>query len=255
MCFIRARCCRSKPANATAGHRVLPPARSTRRSSAVCILSFALAVSDPERALCCVSVVLEPSPSGGRQMAMRWFLFPMLAISLAACSHSSGRANGASPSTTTTARRPSTPRPTVTSHLQVASRTIEAGSAVRVTVVIENHTGRPIGQPACHTSTQWQAYLINGRDASGPLPTATALRCDPNMPADSLPVGETRVSFTTHATYFSCASAADSDPPTPRCLPGGSMPPLPPGTYRIEVDASPYAGVPRPAALATVVVA
>jgi len=138
----------------------------------------------------------------------------------------------------------------------VASGKIKAGSAVRVVFIIENETGNAIRQPACHRSTEWQAYLTNGHDASGPLPTATVLQsCDRTKPLESVPTGESRLSYTTHATYFSCANAADSYPPTPKCLePGGEMPPLPAGRYRIAVNASPYLGVPLPAALHAVIV-
>jgi hypothetical protein len=196
----------------------------------------------------------EPSAGGGRQKIVRRFVLLLVALSLAGCSHSPGRARGASSSTTTAPSTPAVKPPRVTSHLEIASRTIKAGAPVRVSVVIENRTGRPVPQPVCHASTEWQAYLTNGHDASGPLPTPTVVRCDPNKPAEPLPVGETRTSFTTRATYYSCANAADSYPPTPRCLePSGEMPPLPAGTYRIEVNASPYVGVPKPAPLTTVI--
>jgi hypothetical protein len=132
---------------------------------------------------------------------------------------------------------------------------VKAGSAVRVILVIENDTGKPIRQPVCHSSTDWQAYLTNGHDASGPLPTTTALGCDHTKPAESVPTGESRLPYTTHATYFTCANAPDSFPPTPKCLePGSEMPPLPAGRYRIAVDASPYVGVPKPPALTAVIV-
>jgi hypothetical protein len=123
-----------------------------------------------------------------------------------------------------------------------------------VVIVIENNTGTAIRQPACHTSTEWQAYLTNGRDASGPLPSDLVDRpCDRTPKV--VPAGESRVSYTTHATYYYCANAPDSYPPTPRCLePGGGAPPLPAGPYRIAVNESPYAGVPKPAALAVVIV-
>ena len=122
--------------------------------------------------------------------------------------------------------------------------------------MIDNHSGQPIRQPVCHSATEWQAYLTNGHDASGPLPTTTGTKlCDRTKPAQSVPTGESRLSYTTHATYFTCANAADSYPPTPRCLePSGDMPPLPAGPYRIAVNASPYVGVPKPAALAAVIV-
>jgi hypothetical protein len=139
------------------------------------------------------------------------------------------------------------------------SRTIKAGSAVRVVVVIDNNTGIAIRQPICHRSTDWQAFLTNGHDASGPLPTRydTPL-CDRTKRAQSVPTGESRLAYTTHATYFGCADEPDSYPPTPRCIGSGAamrMPPLPAGKYRIAVNESPYVGVPKPAALAAVIVA
>jgi hypothetical protein len=138
----------------------------------------------------------------------------------------------------------------------VASRTVKAGSAVRVVLVIDNDSGMPIRQPVCHSSTEWQAYLTNGHDASGPLPTALeGQSCDRTKPAKSVPTGESRLSYTTHATYFTCASAPDSYPPTPKCLqPGDRMPSLPNGRYTIAVNESPYVGVPKPASLPAVIV-
>jgi hypothetical protein len=205
-----------------------------------------------------VGEAVEPGATIGRQRIMRRFAYAVLAISLAGCSHSSGRARSPSASTTTRVSVPShAPFSVVTSHLEVAPGAIKAGSPVRVVLVIENGTGKPIRQPVCHVSTEWQAYLTNGHDASGPLPTATALEgCDRTKLAESVPTGESRLSYTTHATYFTCANAPDSYPPTPKCLePGGEMPPLPAGRYRIAVSASPYVGVPKPAALTAVIVA
>jgi hypothetical protein len=144
----------------------------------------------------------------------------------------------------------------VTAELEVVSRTIKAGSQVRVTVVIDNRTGDAIPQPACHSDHAWQAYLTNGHDASGPLPVAAiGFACDRSKPAAAVPVGESRLTFTTHATYFSCAQSADSYPPTPRCGKSNTWgPPLPAGQYRIEVTEPPYIGVPSPAPLSARIV-
>jgi hypothetical protein len=181
------------------------------------------------------------------------------ALTLAGCRHSSGQARPASPSTATS----TTPPRRVTSRLEVASRTIKAGSAVTVVLVIENDTGKPIPQPVCHRSTDWQAYLVGGHAISGPLPVASgpvanramATRCDRTKRPDSVPTGESRLSYTTHATYFECAPAPDSYPPTPKCLqPDDEMPPLPPGRYTLTVNESPYVGVPKPQAILAVIV-
>jgi hypothetical protein len=139
----------------------------------------------------------------------------------------------------------------------VASRTIKAGSRVRVTVVINNRTGHPILQPAtCGGGHSWQAYLTNGHDASGPLPVAAVgIMCDRRKPVAAVPVGESRLSFTTHATYYSCAQGADSYPPAPRCVQSSTWGvPLPAGHYRIEVTEPPYIGVPTPAPLSARIV-
>ncbi|HEY1738694.1 MAG TPA: hypothetical protein VGI86_08295 [Acidimicrobiia bacterium] len=118
-------------------------------------------------------------------------------------------------------------------------------------------TGYPIPQPPCHSKYAWQAYLTNGHDASGPLPVvAIGFTCDRSKPAAAVPVGESRLSFTTHATYFSCAEGADGYLPTPRCLKSStSGPPLPAGRYRIEVTEPPYIGVPSPAPLSILIAA
>ena len=188
----------------------------------------------------------------------------VIVLALAGCSSSSRaahktrstttRASTSSPSTTPNAT------PTVTANLEMASRTIRAGSEVRVTLVIDNRTGHPIAQPACDSQYAWQAYLTNGRDASGPLPVATiGITCDGSKSVAVVTVGESRLSFTTHATYSGCAQGTEGDPPTPRCLKSRSghatiVPPLPAGQYRIEVTESPYIGVPTPAPLSARIV-
>ena len=185
-------------------------------------------------------------------------LLVLAVVIVAACSHGSKAAKGPSTSsptraTSSTVHGQSTPG-RATAHLEVSNSTVVAGTTVTVVLVIENATGKPIPQPPCHESNQWQAFLTNGVAASGPLPTAAVGRaCDRNDHT-SLPTGETRLAFKTTATYFGCAPAADSYPPTPRCLPGNRMPPLPAGPYRIETDSSPFIGVPKAAAVSVRVV-
>ncbi|MDT5308302.1 MAG: hypothetical protein QOE48_3984 [Mycobacterium sp.] len=171
----------------------------------------------------------------------------LVVLTVAGCSHGSTAAQGRGKSTTSFSGTSSTEhqetRPArATAHLEVASRTVGAGAALKVVLVIENGTGKPIPQPQCNDPTQWQAFLANGVAASGPLPVADVARACDRM---SLPTGETRLTFTINATYFSCAPAADSYPPKPKCLSGNRMPPLPVGQYRLDTTSSPYIGVPK----------
>jgi hypothetical protein len=178
-----------------------------------------------------------------------WFTVTVAAIG--GCSHGSRAAHGPSTTrqtntTSSTGLRPSAPG-RATAQLEVTSHTVTAGAAVKVVLVIENRTGKPIIQPQCHDTTDWQAFLTNGVVASGPLPVRTVRRlCDPKV-RTNLPGGETRLTFTTDATFFGCAPSAESYPPTPRCLRGDRMPPLPVGLYRLDTNVSPYIGVPKAA--------
>jgi hypothetical protein len=170
-----------------------------------------------------------------------------MALLVAGCSNGCGKQ--AAPTTSTNATSSTGHRQTAlgpaTAHLEVKSRTVVAGDAVKVMLVIDNGTGKPIVQPPCHDAKQWQAFLTNGVAASGPLPARTVRRlCDRKL-RTRLPTGETRLTFTTNATYFGCAPSADSYPPTPKCLLGGGMPPLPVGQYRLDTNSSPYIGVPK----------
>ena len=159
-----------------------------------------------------------------------------------------------SDSTTTVTQPPPVAVAPLSSRIELPSETIVAGSTMHGTLIIENNTGAPVAQSRC-PDDRWQVYITNGVAASGPAPDiAVIYKCDRNPP--DLPVGETKLPFTFDASYDHCAPAADSYPPTPKCLPGDNiMPPLPAGDYRVEIKGSPYTGLPKPPVLTVHVVA
>jgi hypothetical protein len=116
----------------------------------------------------------------------------------------------------------------VSSHIVLPSHTLVSGANERGTLVIGNHTGRPI---------RWNcAYLeVQLTNAHRPL----EMHPTPCGPARTLHVGTTRLRFTLWASQNVCE---------------GSCKALPPGTYHTRV----FPGVPavvHPAAIAVRVVA
>jgi hypothetical protein len=157
-------------------------------------------------------------------------------------------------STTTVTQLPPVASPPLSSRIELPSDTIVAGSKVHGTLVIENDSGAPVQQSRCPDDRLWGVYLVNAVASSGPPAYGGPGRlCDTTPP--ELSVGRTTLPFTFDASYNSCAPAGDSFPPTPKCLPGNLMPPLPAGDYRVEVDHVPYPGVPKPPVLTVHVVA
>jgi len=58
----------------------------------------------------------------------------------------------------------------------------------------------------------------------------------------TIPAGETRYPVTVWATYSQCSQGRPHDGVI-GCLPGGRMPPLPPGTYHARLFQAPQAGL------------
>jgi hypothetical protein len=110
----------------------------------------------------------------------------------------------------------------VTARIQLPARTMRAGSFMAGRVVVENDTGSEIHVPGC--IFLFQVQLTN--DAIHQFPLWNA--CLEDIP---IPVGETIYPVTVSANYNSCTNG-EPDDVMPKCLPGGRIPPLPPGDYR-----------------------
>lgn len=144
-------------------------------------------------------------PSRRRRMDVKLFVI-LLAVLAAGCS-SAGRA----------AQRSGSPH-ALSAQVVLPTRTMTAGSSIKGRVVVRNNTGRTIHTSGCRTL--FQVALSSSSyhpDVAWPL-------C---LQPFAIPVGVSSYRITVAATYLVCG-----DRQSPACLPGGGMPPLPPGKYR-----------------------
>jgi hypothetical protein len=117
----------------------------------------------------------------------------------------------------------------ITARLQVGQHEVKTGQPLTATLVVDN-PGTALRTTACgvpfaialanQTYTQQVAW--------------SAVGCTSNH-SFTIPHGTTRYELTTPTTYTTCGRdgpSADS----PACDPDGSMPPLPPGPYEVQLD-------------------
>lgn len=143
------------------------------------------------------------------RMAVRAMV--LLAVVVAGCS-SSGHVVPQHP--------PSTPA--ITAQIILPSRTMAAGSSMTSRVIIENNTGRVIHARGC--GTLFQVVLTS----PSYRPTVAWNLC---LHRFTIPIGQSSYPVPVAASYLQCGHSRS--PGTIRaCLPGGRMPPLPPGDYR-----------------------
>lgn len=125
--------------------------------------------------------------------------------------------------------------PTLSARLLLPSQTMAAGSSMTGQVLVENHTGHAIHTFGC--LSLFQVALASGSY----LPTVAWASC---LQRFTIPAGQARYRVTVTANYSQCSQSR------PRhglraCLPGGRMPPLPPGTYHARLyQARPLVRVP-----------
>jgi len=141
------------------------------------------------------------------------FLVFALAIAAAGCSSAGG---SATPTTHGTSGHPAP----ISARVVLPARTMTAGSSMPGRVVVENDTGRAIHTSGC--LSLFQVALVS----SSYHPSVSWFTC---LQRFVIPTGRSSYPVTVAATYNQCGP---SKPSVSRCLPGGGMPPLPPGRYR-----------------------
>jgi hypothetical protein len=171
-------------------------------------------------------------------LAMKTVGIAALVVLAAACGASEPKAE---PPTTTAAPSapasslPASPPGRISARIELASRTLVAGSTERGTLVVENETGVPVrlttgGAIGCKPG--WTVILTNQQ-----LPQEAAFpsSCVPRPMV--LPVGETRRPFTLLSDYQACSETGHAQGAlTPPCVKDANgldtSPPLPAGEYR-----------------------
>ena len=162
----------------------------------------------------------------------------MLALLLAGCAsgghavpgagQQTGPPPGAGPRTAVTQAR-------VSVRVVLPSQTIMAGSSMAGHVLVGNQTGHALHVSGCLSLFQ---VLLTSRAYR---PAAAWALC---LQRFTIPAGQTRYPVTVWASYNQCGQGGPRHG-IPACLPGGRMPPLPPGTYRARLfQARPLAHVP-----------
>ena len=130
----------------------------------------------------------------------------------------------------------------VTTRLVLSEHVVRAGRSISGTIVIDNNTSMPMNVIDC--GSIFQVLLVNASYHPNPVWPLCA------QPI-TIPVGDSQYQVSILATYNSC-SQTRSAVGGPVCQPGGSLPPLPAGSYEataFEMGTS----VPVPPAVSVVV--
>jgi hypothetical protein len=115
---------------------------------------------------------------------------------------------------------------TLSTRIELATKTVEQGAEIAGELVVENDTGAPVDLwQGARCTPKWAIVLTR----PGEKPDhAFTMECV-GQPL-RIDVGTTRLPFTVNATYQFCTNDQPSAD-TPKCEPGGGQPPLPVGTY------------------------
>lgn len=112
------------------------------------------------------------------------------------------------------------PHASVSAQLKLPSRTLPAGSSMPARVIVNNQTGHAI-------------HLIGCLSLFGAALVSSSYHPEPVWPACqrelTVPTGKSIYRVALTATYEECSEVPGQGR---ACLPGGRMPPLPPGNYR-----------------------
>jgi hypothetical protein len=118
----------------------------------------------------------------------------------------------------------STPVPSQTRALSarivLPSDTMTAGTSMAGEVLVDNHTGHAIDVAGCLALFQ---VILTSSTYRPAVAWATRLQ------QLTIPAGQARYRVTLRASYSQCSQGHPQDD-LKACLPGGRMPPLPPGT-------------------------
>jgi hypothetical protein len=121
-----------------------------------------------------------------------------------------------------------TPASKVSARVVLYSRTVTAGAQLPGRVIVDNRTGHALHIHGCGDLVQ---VTLSSRHYH---PSLTAPDCSGTL---TVPSGRTTYRVRVLTSYLTC-SAGHADGSTPKCAPGLTTPPLPPGTYRASLDAT-----------------
>lgn len=108
----------------------------------------------------------------------------------------------------------------------LSADTMAAGSTIAGTVQVYNNAEEAIERTTCG------AYFVAVLEGDAATQLYSRPRCNE---AFVIPPGSSSYPITAKATYLTCINGEASEL-VPACLPDGTMPPMPAGTYEVEVD-------------------
>jgi hypothetical protein len=111
--------------------------------------------------------------------------------------------------------------PALSARVVLASGEMTAGTSMAGDVVVDNNTGHAVHVPGCVALFE---VILTSSTYRPAVAWATCLQ------QFTIPAGQTRYRITLRASYIQCSQGHPQDG-LKACLPGGRMPPLPPGTY------------------------
>jgi hypothetical protein len=169
---------------------------------------------------------LEPVVSPWRLTDVRSVVTVLaLAVLLSGCSGGS-RVSSAHPGGDSARPEAALPVPSrssapLSAWVALPSRTMTAGSSMRVHVVVQNNTGHALRVPGCLTLFE---VVLTSKTYR---PAVAWLSC---LQTITIPAGESSYPMTLQASYHACSQGPPQDG-LQACLPDGGPPPLPPGDY------------------------
>jgi len=122
----------------------------------------------------------------------------------------------------------------VTIQIKLDKRRVVAGTPIRGTAVLTNHTSTPLAVQQCALDG-WLAVGLGNKHVPYTGPVFSEVACPPSV---VLAQGRNRFPVTVDTTYGSClARGGHSTLSLPKCLARSSspLPPLPAGTYFTKV--------------------
>jgi hypothetical protein len=122
--------------------------------------------------------------------------------------------------------------PTLSSHFELTRNVVLAGAPLRGTLVVDNNTDQAVTlERPGQCGGKWAVALTNAG-----VPADVAFTSDCSSHRTILAAGETRFPFNLSTIYRGCSNSTSPLPAgLVHCLPGGGIPPLPPGPYQAVV--------------------
>ena len=145
----------------------------------------------------------------------------VLALVLAAC-------GGDAPESQSRGRPARPTSAPVSARVVLSARTVAAGGSLTGRVIVTNRTGEPVEGVGCRNIFQ---VALRSNEVK---PEVAWLLCAETL---SIPPGRSTYPVTVAASHLTCSSTPSSE--IPQCLPGGGLPPLPPGDYRAVLFQNP----------------